>query len=355
MTEVSERGQIGRQSASYRQGLVLGLTMAEVMLLLVFCLLISTGVVLSKQNAERLRLEQALRQALIESDANAHVARLLQENPQLREALERRAGSSSPTAIDEFWRKLVDALAVTDELERNGLSNENARKDAQFLAEAERLHMRGLVLKDAEANASLVAKIEAALGEQPVSEATILTAVEKGQFQDKMPPGHRWPPIIKLSEADGYFFANGSAELEPKFKEVLHSSVVDSLLKTAKEYDVDIIEVVGHTDEQPIAPRTSNLDKDLAFSIDHPDASARLRPADNAGLGLARAVAVVSVLSSDKRLSPYKILPLSGAQLIQTNETLSKGSSPGNVKERRRIEIRLRKSTVPNDVTSSTH
>ena len=31
---------IGRQTASYREGLVLGLTMAEIMLLLVFCLLV---------------------------------------------------------------------------------------------------------------------------------------------------------------------------------------------------------------------------------------------------------------------------------------------------------------------------
>ena len=43
---------IGRQTASYRQGLVLGLTMAEVMLLLVFCLLIAVGVALSTQRAK---------------------------------------------------------------------------------------------------------------------------------------------------------------------------------------------------------------------------------------------------------------------------------------------------------------
>ena len=39
---------IGRQTASYREGLVLGLTMAEIMLLLVFCLLVGVGVAFRK-------------------------------------------------------------------------------------------------------------------------------------------------------------------------------------------------------------------------------------------------------------------------------------------------------------------
>ena len=44
---------IGRQTASYREGLVLGLTMAEIMLLLVFCLLVGVGVALVKERNER--------------------------------------------------------------------------------------------------------------------------------------------------------------------------------------------------------------------------------------------------------------------------------------------------------------
>ena len=46
-------GTVGRQTASYRQGLVLGLTMAELMLLLVFCLLIALGVALATERAKR--------------------------------------------------------------------------------------------------------------------------------------------------------------------------------------------------------------------------------------------------------------------------------------------------------------
>jgi hypothetical protein len=67
-------------------------------------------------------------------------------------------------------------------------------------------------------------------------------------------------------------------------------------------------------------------------------------PADN-GLGLARAVSVVTVLRHSELLSGYKILPLSGGQLINTDETLAVVGTPGDIRERRRIEIRLRKST----------
>jgi hypothetical protein len=70
-----------------------------------------------------------------------------------------------------------------------------------------------------------------------------------------------------------------------------------------------------------------------------------LQWADNAGLGLARAVAVVKVLSSDPRLRTFRVLPLSGAQLIDTDDRLTRWDGQGDVRKRRRIEIRMRKST----------
>jgi hypothetical protein len=62
--------------------------------------------------------------------------------------------------------------------------------------------------------------------------------------------GHTWPPIINLSEANGYFFATGKAELTPDFEEGLRTFVVARLLQIAKSFDVDVIEVIG--------PRTSS-------------------------------------------------------------------------------------------------
>jgi hypothetical protein len=58
-------GQIERQSSSYRQGLVLGLTMAEIMVLLVFCLLLGAGAALT---AERSSKEAAVRRLNLPSE-----------------------------------------------------------------------------------------------------------------------------------------------------------------------------------------------------------------------------------------------------------------------------------------------
>lgn len=155
---------------------------------------------------------------------------------------------------------------------------------------------------------------------------------------------HDWPPIINLSEAEGYYFETGSAELPPKFQAKL-SAVVEQLQKIVKDYGdygINVVEVVGHTDEQPFAGRPSNLDKLLQLYLEG-QTSDRLTPSDNAGLGLARAAAVVRALRQDQRLSGLKILPLTGAQLIDTGDNLSKGQSFA-VKQRRRIEIRVRRS-----------
>ncbi|MFX9020023.1 hypothetical protein ABTN35_20460, partial [Acinetobacter baumannii] len=62
---------------------------------------------------------------------------------------------------------------------------------------------------------------------------------------------HKWPPIITLSEADGHFFESGSSELSPQVRAALTEKIVGRLLNIIGQYDVNVIEVVGHTDEQP--------------------------------------------------------------------------------------------------------
>jgi len=166
-------------------------------------------------------------------------------------------------------------------------------------------------------------------------------AAEQHKGRDQL---SKWPPIISLSEAGGYYFEVGSAELSEEFKVALADKVVPKILQIAAQYpDVDIIEVVGHTDEQLIRRRYSNLDGMLIDVLRNGDVTS-LIPADNAGLGIARAVAVVTRLLDDSRLQSRfsRILPISGAQLIQVDETLTRGSQ-GDVRDRRRIEIRLRK------------
>jgi hypothetical protein len=136
------------------------------------------------------------------------------------------------------------------------------------------------------------------------------------------------------------------------FSDQLVNKTIGEILENIKKFDVDVVEVVGHTDEQPIGNRPSNLDRDLISVLNGTSNVARLIPADNAGLGLARAVSVVSVLRQDPRLAAYKLIPLSGAQLVNTDETLATQGARGDIPQRRRIEIRLRKS-VPREATAS--
>jgi flagellar motor protein MotB len=115
------------------------------------------------------------------------------------------------------------------------------------------------------------------------------------------------------------------------------------LLDLATRYRVDVIEVTGHTDEQPIVPRNSNLDQALLPVLKGNGPISTLVPSDNAGLGLSRAVAVARILMADQRVQAYRVLPMSGGQLIDVGERVTEGSK-GDLKQRRRIEIRLRRS-----------
>jgi flagellar motor protein MotB len=350
MTETS----IGRQTASYRHGLVLGLTMAEIMLLLVFCLLIAVGVALSNERAQRDEALTRLKKVETVAAADAAVVDTLRRNSRLAELIDRTARSTSQRDIDEFWRKLVESSDVVSRIQRQGVSIAALQEDGTTLARLQQLIAKGIDPEKILTNAALASAIDAALADKGLGRLTpeeIAALIQKALAPPKPPDvpdrknGHTWPPIINLSEAGGYFFATGSADLTPNFATALRTVVVDRLLDIAQEFDVDVIEVIGHTDEQAVATRPSNLDRNLASVTLGTSGPEILQWGDNAGLGLARALAVVERLSSDTRLRSFRILPLSAAQLIGIDGRITRWDGLGNVQERRRIEIRMRKSS----------
>src|ERR1700676_564885 len=344
-------GEIVQQRSSYRQGLVLGLTMAEIMLLLVFCLLIAMASFLKTEQNKLADVKQQLEQQQAQNEREHDAVTALHQNAALVEKLQNLSGSTDPKVIDQYWRELVDSRTAMAELDKNGVSIKELR---DRIADIEKLRSNGIDLDKALRDADVVGAINRAMtkpGQPPASTLAILDAIERGNTGSG-PSGHQWPPIISLSEAGGYSFKIGSAELSTWFHDQLVNKTIGEILENIKKYDVDVIEVVGHTDEQPIGNRPSNLDHDLLSVLNSTSGVGKLIPADNAGLGLARAVSVVSVLRHDPRLAPYKLIPLSGAQLVNTDETLAIQGAHGDIPLRRRIEIRLRKS-VPHEATAS--
>jgi outer membrane protein OmpA-like peptidoglycan-associated protein len=344
---------IGRQTASYRQGLVLGLTMAEIMLLLVFCLLIAVGVSLAGERAKRDDALLRLKKVETAAAANEAVIRTIRRNTRLSELLDRTAKSASPREIDDFWRKLVESNDVVAKMERQGVPLA-ALEEGNYAAKLQELISEGIDPDKIARGVALAAAIDAVIADKKLGNLTpqeIAVLLDKGLAAPKpaddgeAKKGHNWPPIINLSEAGGYYFATGSAELTPNFATELRTVVVDRLLEIADSYDVDVIEVIGHTDEQAVNSRVSNLDRALSSVTSGGSGAGILQWADNAGLGLARSLSVVERLSADPRLRSFRILPLSAAQLIGIDGRLTRFDGHGDVRERRRIEIRMRKST----------
>jgi outer membrane protein OmpA-like peptidoglycan-associated protein len=266
--------------------------------------------------------------------------------------MQRSAKLSSPGEIDDFWRKLVDSDDVVSKMERQGVPLATLKEESDDLARLRQLTSAGIDPDKIARSAALAAAIDSVIADKKLGDMTpqeIAALLDRGLAtkpadDGDRKQGHNWPPIINLSEAGGYYFATGSAELTPDFATELRTVVVDRLLEIADSYDVDVIEVIGHTDEQPVNGRASNLDRTLSSVTAGGSGAGVLQWADNAGLGLARALSVVERLSADPRLRGFRILPLSAAQLIGIDGRITRWDGHGDVRERRRIEIRMRKS-----------
>lgn len=305
----------GEQDFAYKRGVVLGLTLAEVLLLLVFCLLLASGFILTRAESQ---LAAAGGGDPQHQQANAE---------QLMNKLQ--AIKPQTQTVEDFTRDLVRAYEAQK-------LNPDRLLDKQTQALIDSVKDNAAAILAAKPPGQSMDQYGAAIAKRMAAPPDTAPGDRNGK--------HDWPPLINLSEADGYYFALGQARLTPSFEEQLHRAVVPKILQIIRDYGVDTIEVVGNTDELPLVGRKSNLDTMLAPVLRGDRPSEDLQPDDNAGLGMSRAVAVVRSLLSDPRLAGYDIHPLSAGQLIGTDHKLAIGGGSGDVKERRRIEIRLRRS-----------
>jgi flagellar motor protein MotB len=156
------------------------------------------------------------------------------------------------------------------------------------------------------------------------------------------------PPIILLTESEGYTFETGSAKVSPNFRENVKNKILPSLMRNAERYSAHVIEIIGHTDEVPFGTTKrgpSDLDTTLFKALNGITSAGALIPHDNIGLGMARAISVRQLLV-ELGLHDFTVLPLSAGPAITPNEAIAYGYSPHTgIVARRRIEIRLRRKS----------
>lgn len=356
---------IAEAEKGHRRGVVLGLTMAELMLLLLFCLLLVAASLVSRKEAEM-----------------ADLRRQMEDFKAIDIALRTIAPDMS---VPQFpaTGDLALALRLILDLKAMGMSPAELRAsplvdlDGKLRLELERL--RSLSAPGSapmpeenwtrlEAARDLIAVVEAgggdvsALTDQPMAGlmADLSTRSQDHEFLRQIesllapaapPPGAKpevpasqWPPMIALAD-DGYSFERGSAEVTSAFRTRLAGETAGEIAALLERYKVDVIEVVGHTDETAINPtRPSNLDRSVIAAANGAADPGDLVPVDNAGLGLARAIAVASVLRASPELKGARVIPYSAAQLVMPGDRLADGSHAGDQRSRRRIEIRVRRS-----------
>jgi outer membrane protein OmpA-like peptidoglycan-associated protein len=149
------------------------------------------------------------------------------------------------------------------------------------------------------------------------------------------------PPIITLDEAQNYRFETGSAALSAEFKSLLELKIVPQLKDTFDRYPVNTVEIIGHTDTQPVSGRTSNLDTTLLPVLAGAKDINALTFGSNADLGLMRAVAirlVLEKLSTVYGLQAVRFRTYSAAQTVSPPRSDAMNSLQDT---RRRIEMRF--------------
>jgi outer membrane protein OmpA-like peptidoglycan-associated protein len=337
---------IAETERGHRRGVVLGFTMAELLLLLLFCLLLVSATALLEKENEIDQLKVLLRAADTVEDTEQ-----LRYASQLQVLLQKLYPGGIPNLTEADFAKLWDKIVLARDVETatNEAGLESPKELEQLLTVWG--EMRGRFASEEELDEVITVLeqlVNAGAGSLTTSQLEMLvTGVAAGPGNVNGPPGSRWPPIISL-DGNRYRFRIGSAEITPDFEYYLVNEAAAKIADLLTQYGADVIEIVGHTDEQVIEPReetVSNLDRFALPSVNG-ETNEELTPVDNAGLGLARAIEVARVLRVQPELVGMKIVPLSAGQLLRKGDVLSPGGGESlDDADRRRIEIRVRRST----------
>lgn len=159
------------------------------------------------------------------------------------------------------------------------------------------------------------------------------------------------PPLIEIRDNENFRFLPNSAQISSRMEKYIKDEIVKLIEQYTQEYNINLVEIIGHTDEQVIGNAASNLDNNLETAAKSTTATTNidslLKAGSNADLGLMRSLAVVKLLQKiqiqENKMKNVKFRPYSAAQLILPNGDLA--NPPEGVREsdnsRRRIEIRF--------------
>lgn len=169
------------------------------------------------------------------------------------------------------------------------------------------------------------------------------------------------PPVIDLTDRANFKFDTGKAVITQGFLDAFNRSPdLQRIPEIVMRYDVNLIEIIGHTDGVPASSKESNLDYKLGHVLAESDEAVRtaeiaqLRYGSNADLGLMRAVSVRNLIQAklgEWRLPNLEIRCYSAAQgVLPTGESKLVGDYTNKDKPddtRRRIEIRFTRKGDP--------
>lgn len=175
----------------------------------------------------------------------------------------------------------------------------------------------------------------------------LFVAVDRSRLLEEQ---RQTPPIIVLSEKEqSYRFELGSAEISAAFERRLRNRIVPLLDSLSRQYEADVVEVIGHTDAVPVNSQ-STLDRTLlkAFEEETSGDTMRVSPGSNVDLGIMRALTITRYLQSSKsagRLSKIsRFVPYSAGQVVLPDGSVASSEDSALDPARRRIEIRLRRA-----------
>ncbi len=149
------------------------------------------------------------------------------------------------------------------------------------------------------------------------------------------------PPIILIPDAEEYKFTSGSAELNPGLKRYIRDELAQMIIENVNKYEIDVVEIIGHTDGQPVEATSGNLDKTLEKANMGLFPVEKLKPSSNVDLGLMRALAVARELRvTNTQVAQINLRAYSAGQLLLPNGQAAP-TNPRPDRSRRRIEIRF--------------